>query len=94
MRRYPSIDTDPGLESWISEGMPEKATETEKKVPGWNREKVFHDLALFSFNNCSAAEAASSHAENVALHEWHKSHHTPSAITIGQPILMRTGQSI
>ncbi|KAL3928050.1 MAG: hypothetical protein SGPRY_002559 [Prymnesium sp.] len=31
MRRYPSIDTYPGLESWISEGMPEKATETEKK---------------------------------------------------------------
>ena len=58
MKSYPCVEDEPGWEPWIRASRDSVGAETAKKVDGWNREKVFHDLARYKYVNLTPVEAA------------------------------------
>eukprot|EP00965_Chrysotila_dentata_P140684 4651304-Pleurochrysis_carterae.AAC.1 len=70
MHHYPCIEDDPGVEEWLQ---PEK----------WSKERVFHDVEEWVYDDPSKAEQCKEEWE--ALRRWHTAYATSDSVHIGEP---------
>ena len=94
MKSYPCVEDEPGWEPWIRASRDSVGAETAKKVDGWNREKVFHDLARYKYVNLTPVEAAAAKSEWADLHTWFTGHQTPEDLNMPGPIRLNDDVSI
>ena len=72
MKKYPDISIDPGVTPWA---------ENE----AWKCDKVFADIAKWSYSQLSSSQAAAVKQTWADLYAWHNSHPSSDTVIVGQP---------
>ena len=72
MKKYPDISLDPGVTPWA---------ENE----AWKCDKVFSDIARWSYSQLSSSQASAAKQTWADLHAWHNSHPSSDTVIVGQP---------
>ena len=52
----------------------------------WKRDKVFTDIAKWSYSQLSGNEASKAQQTWADLHGWHKAHPLSDTLVVGQPV--------
>ena len=72
MHKYPDISIDPGVTPWAEND-------------NWKCDKVFSDIAKWSFTHLSRNAASAAKQTWADLYAWHQAHPSSDTVVVGQP---------
>ena len=94
MKSYPDINVDPGFDQWIRATKDDIGVMSQKRVEGWSREKIFHDVSRYTFPGIDEATSQRAFKEWACWHDWFKAHPSPELLVFPGPIRLSDGTTV